>query len=140
MKTILDYLKEHKRYEHDVQGRAFELILKENQILLNYKDGWVVIKTDLEENEIENIITETLEEHNINIRFCEECGKPFDAGYIAGDGDWYCCEDCFVDAMNKNCGTGKWRSTNNEGQYGGFYEALEEDGWIDTGIYYTEWN
>lgn len=140
METVLDYLKEHKRYEHDVQGRAFELILKENQILLNYKDGWVVIKTDLEENEIENIITETLEEHNINIRFCEECGKPFDAGYIAGDGDWYCCEDCFVDAMNKNCGTGKWRPTNNEGQYGGFYEALEEDGWIDTGIYYTEWN
>lgn len=140
MKTILDYLKEHKRYEHDVQGRAFELILKENQILLNYKDGWVVIKTDLEENEIENIITETLEEHNINIRFCEECGKPFDAGYTAGDGDWYCCEDCFVDAMDKNCGTGKWRPTNNEGQYGGFYEALEEDGWIDTGIYYTEWN
>lgn len=140
MKTVLDYLKEHKRYEHDVQGRAFELILKANQILLNYKDGWVVIKTDLEENEIENIITETLEEHNINIRFCEECGKPFDAGYIAGDGDWYCCKECFVDAMDKNCGTGKWRPTNNEGQYGGFYEALEEDGWIDTGIYYTEWN
>lgn len=140
MKTILDYLKEHKRYEHDVQGRAFELILKENQILLNYKDGWAVIKTDLEDYEIENAIEEILEEHNINIRFCEECGKPFDAGYIAGDGDWYCCEDCFVDAMNNNCGTGKWRPTNNEGQYGGFYEALEEDGWIDTGIYYTEWN
>lgn len=141
MKTILDYLKEHKRYEHDVQGRAFELELTDKNIELRVNNKCYVVSPKQTGYEVEMIIQAVLEDdYKINIRFCEECGKPFDAGYIAGDGDWYCCEECFVDAMDKNCGTGKWRPTNNEGQYGGFYEALEEDGWIDTGIYYTEWN
>ena len=140
MKTVLDYLKEHKRYEHDVQGRAFELELTDKNIELRVNDKCYVVSPKQTGYEIEEIVQEVLEEYKINIRFCEECGKPFDAGYTAGNGDWYCCEDCFVDAMDKNCGKGKWRPTNNEDQYGGFYEALEEDGWIDTGIYYTEWN
>jgi hypothetical protein len=139
MKTVLDYLKEHGKYEHDFEGRAFELILKGNQILLNYKDGWAVIKTNLDGYEIEDAITEILEDHNIEIRFCEECGKPFDAGYIAGDGDWYSCEECFKGAMDTTYGKGKWRPSEEEGDNGGWYEALDEDEWVDTGIYYTEW-
>lgn len=140
MKTVIDYLKEHGKYEHDVQDRAFELELADKNIELRVNDKCYIVSPKQTGYEIEEIVQEVLEGYNINIRFCEECGKPFDAGYTAGNGDWYCCEDCFVDAMDKNCGTGKWRPTNNEGQYGGFYEALEEDGWIDTGIYYTEWN
>lgn len=139
MKTVVDYLKEHGKYEHDFEGRAFELILKGNQILLNYSDGWAVIRTDLKDYEVENAIAEILEEHNIEIRFCEECGKPFDAGFIAGDGDWYCCGGCFDDAMDKTYGEGKWRPTDEEGEYGGFYENFDGNVWVDTSIYYTEW-
>ena len=139
MKTIVDYLKEHGKYEHDFEGRAFELILKGNQILLNHNEGWAVIKTDLDDYEIEDAITEILEDHHVAIRFCEECGKPFDAGFIAGDGDWYCCEDCFDGAMDQTYGKGKWRPTEDEGEYGGYYESLDGDEWVDTSIYYTEW-
>ena len=139
MKTIIDYLKEHGKYEHDFEGRAFELILKGNQILLNYKDGWAVIKTDLDGYEIEDAITEILEDHNIEIRFCEECGKPFDKGFIAGDGDWYSCEECFDGAMDTTYGKGKWRPSEEEGENGGWYEALDDDEWVDTSVYYTEW-
>ena len=34
MKTIVDYLKEHKKYEHDVMDADFELELKGEQIKL----------------------------------------------------------------------------------------------------------
>ena len=139
MKTIVDYLKEHGKYEHDFEGRAFELILKGNQILLNHNEGWAVIKTDLDDYEIEDAITEILEDHHVAIRFCEECGKPFDAGFIAGDGDWYCCEECFDGAMDTTYGKGKWRPSDEEGENGGWYETLDGDEWIDTSIYYTEW-
>lgn len=139
MKTVVDYLKEHGKYEHDFEGRAFELILKGNQILLNHNDGWAVIKTDLDDYEIEDAIAEILEDHHVEIRFCEECGKPFDAGFIAGDGDWYCCEDCFDGAMDQTYGKGKWRPSENEGENGGYYESLDGDEWVDTSIYYTEW-
>lgn len=139
MKTVVDYLKEHGKYEHDVKGRAFELILKGNQILLNYLDGWAVINAEQEGYIVENSIAEILEDHKIEIRFCEECGKPFDAGFIAGDGDWYCCGSCFDDAMDKTYGEGKWRPTDEEGEYGGFYESFDGNVWEDTSIYYTEW-
>ena len=139
MKTVVDYLKEHGKYVHDFKGRAFELILKGNQILLNHNDGWAVIKTDLDDYEIENAIAEILEDHKIEIRFCEECGKPFDKGFIAGDGDWYCCGSCFDDAMDQTYGEGKWRPTDEEGEYGGFYENFDGNVWVDTSIYYTEW-
>jgi len=139
MKTVVDYLKEHGKYEHDFEGRAFELILKGNQILLNHNEGWAVIKTDLDDYAIEDAITEILEDHHIAIRFCEECGKPFDAGFIAGDGDWYCCEECFDGAMDTTYGKGKWRPSEEEGENGGWYETLDGDEWVDTSIYYTEW-
>ena len=75
------------------------------------------------------------------IRFCEECGIPYDKGFIAGDGDWYCCEDCFETAMNSYYGIGKWRPSEEEGYYGGWYEYLNDhEKWEDTSIYYTEWN
>jgi formylmethanofuran dehydrogenase subunit E len=139
MKTVVDYLQEHKKYIHDCQGRYFELILEENQILLNHDNGRAVINADLNGYEVENAITEILEDHKIEIRFCEECGKPFDAGFIVGDGEWYCCEDCFESVMDRDYGKGKWRATEEEGEYGGFYEYLDNNRWEDTAIFYTEW-
>lgn len=142
MKTIIDYLTEHRKYEHDVQGRGFELELNDidDQILLGCNGDWVIISTKQNGWTIENDIREILEDnYGIQIRFCEECGKPFDAGFIAGDGDWYCCEDCFDGAMDTTYGKGKWRPSENEGENGGWYEALDEDEWVDTSVYYTEW-
>lgn len=142
MKTIIDYLTEHRKYEHDVQGGAFELELNDidDQILLGCNGDWVIISTKQKGCTIENDIREILEDnYGIEIRFCEECGKPFDAGFIAGDGDWYCCEECFDCAMDSTYGKGKWRPSKNEGEYRGWYEALDGDEWEDTSIYYTEW-
>ncbi len=142
MATVIDYLKEHGKYEHDFKGRAFELELQEedNKILLGCNGEWVTINAEQKGWSIERDISEILEDnYGIQIRFCEECGKPFDAGFIAGDGDWYCCQDCFDDAMDKDYGKGKWRPSENEGEYGGWYEYFEDGEWKDTSIFYTEW-
>ena len=140
MATVLDYLKKHKKYEHDFQGRDFELELNDDQILLGCNGDWVIINAEQKGWTIENDIRAILEDdYGIEIRFCEECGKPFDAGFIAGDGDWYCCEECFEGAMDTTYGKGKWRPSEDEGENGGWYEAFEVDEWVDTSIYYTEW-
>ena len=89
----------------------------------------------------QDIIQDILyEKYKTEIRFCEECGKPYDKGFVAGDGDWYCCEDCFEDAMNKTYGKDKWRGTEEEGCNGGYYESFDGNEWEDTGVFYTEWN
>jgi len=140
MKTIIDYLKEHGKYEHDFGGRAFNLDLIGESILLTTERGKEhVILVNQKGWNIESDIRDALELDNIEIRFCEECGKPFDAGFIAGDGDWYCCEECFDGAMDTTYGKGKWRPSEEEGENGGWYENLDGDEWVDTGIYYTEW-
>lgn len=142
METIVDYLKEHGKYEHDFEGRAFELELieEDDKILLGCNGEWTIINAEQKGWFIERDISEILEDnYGIQIRFCEECGKPFDAGFIAGDGDWYCCEDCFDNAMDTTYGKDKWRPSENEGEYGGWYESLDGDVWEDTSIYYTEW-
>jgi hypothetical protein len=142
MATVIDYLKEHGEYKHDVKGRAFELELNDidDQILLGCNGDWTIINAKQKGWTIENDIREILEDnYGIQIRFCEECGKPFDAGFIAGDGDWYCCGSCFDDAMDKTYGEGQWRPTDEEGEYGGYYENFDGDTWVDTSIYYTEW-
>lgn len=140
MKTVVDYLKKNKQYKHDVMGRDFELELEGDDVTLKVNgDEWEIYATP-PHYEVEYEIQDILEEHKIEIRFCEICGKPFDAGFTADDGGWYCCEDCFEGAMNKDYGEGKWRGTDEEGSYGGFYEYLNDgDEWEDTGIYWTEW-
>lgn len=142
MATVLDYLKQHGEYVHDVMGRAFVIELNDidDQILLGCNGEWIIINAKQKGWTIERDISEFLEDsYGIQIRFCEECGKPFDAGFIAGDGDWYCCEECFDGAMNETYGEGKWRPTEDEGEYGGYYESLDGDEWVDTSIYWTQW-
>ena len=137
MKFIVDYLKEHKEYEHNCQGREFRLELFGPNILLTCKGNKYLID---QSGDSENIIQEILEANKIEIRFCEECGIPFDAGFMTDGGFWYCCENCFDQTMDKSYGKGKWRGTEEEGSCGGFYEFLNDDNeWEDTGIFYTEW-
>ena len=137
VKTIVNYLNKGKfngaigncDIALEIQGGKIKMTCDEKEYII---DAFIT-----SEYEIRDIL-ETM--HKTEIRFCEECGKPYDKGFIAGDGDWYCCEDCFEDVMNRDYGQGKWRATDEEGRYGGFYEYLDENEWIDTGIYYTEWN
>ena len=140
MKTVLDYLKEHGKYEHDFMGRAFELEMKKDVIWLGCNGEWVLINANQKGWTIENDIRAILEDdHGIEIRFCEECGIHFDAGFMAGDGDWYCCEECFEESKNKTYGKGKWRPSEYETEWGGWYEYLDGDEWEGTSIFYTEW-
>ena len=43
--------------------------------------------------------------------------------------------------MDLTYGKGKWRPIEDEDvrEYGGYYEALDGDEWVDTGVFYTEW-
>ncbi len=139
MKTVVNYLKKNKKYIHNVMGRYFELELKGDNVILRVKDDEWEIDACPPHHEVEYEIQEILEEHKIEIRFCEVCGMPFDAGFTTEDGGWYCCENCFEGAMDKDYGKGKWRGTDEEGEYGGFYEYFCCDEWEDTGIYWTHW-
>ena len=141
MKTIVDYLIKKQTYEHNVLGRDFILVLEDKVITLKYHGHEWWIATNKPGVEIEYIIQDTLEECGIEIRFCDECGKPFGEGFMMEDACWYICDDCFEAAMNAEYGEDKWRATDEEGSYGGFYEHLNDgDEWEDTGIFWTEWN
>ena len=133
MKTIVDYLKENN-YEGQIGEYAIEIFLHKDKINIVCDHDEYIVKSA---SEIQDILYDN---YNTEIRFCSECGKPFDAGFMAGDGEWYCCEDCFEDVMNEDYGKGNWRATDEEGCYGGFYEYLDGNEWEDTGIFYTEWN
>ena len=139
MKTIVDYLKENKKFE-GIIGNAHVKLEMFNDLLVVTRDTHIHTCRVLDYSYAEELIENVLANKGIEVRFCEECGKPYDAGYVAGDGDWYCCEDCFKPAMDKDYGEGNWRGTDEEGYYGGYYEYLNGDEWEDTGIYYTEWN
>lgn len=141
MKTVVDYLKENDKYEEEIAGHNVELKLTNKLVMMTVDDDKYRIKRygDVSaETEIRYILEEN---YGANIRFCEVCGIPYDMGFIAGDGDWYCCQSCFKPALDKDYGEDGWRESEDEGEYGGYYEYQNTDGeWIDTGIYYTEWN
>ena len=142
MKTIVDYLIQNKIYEEEISEHKIELRLSKKCVVMTVDSDKYLIKRLNEDSCPDTEIKYILEEnYNTAIRFCEVCGKPFDAGYIAGDGDWYCCEECFAPTMDKDYGKEGWRESDEEGEYGGFYEYLNNgDEWEDTSIYWTEWN
>ena len=138
IKTIVDYLNERKFDGYigdyhlllEMQGHKIKMVCDGAEYMID-------ITEVTPEYEIQDIL---YEKYKTEVRFCEECGIPYDSCFIASDGDWYCCEDCFEDAMNKTYGKGQWRPTDEEGSNGGFYEQLDGGCWEDTGVYYTEWN
>lgn len=139
MKTIVDYLKQHKQFTGEVGGYKLKLKLEYLNIIMEVED-MIYCKVNVNRSdacETLQYLFESITE--MEIRFCEECGKPYDRGFTAG-GDWYCCEECFESAMDRDYGRGNWRAANEEGVYGGWYEALRDGRWEDTGIYWTEWN
>lgn len=140
MKDILCYLSANKKFEGAIGNANVRIELFEDLVVVTCNSHIHTFKIG-NVNNANYAIQDILEKYKIEVRFCEECGKPYDSGFIAGDGDWYCCEECFEGAMNRDYGEGKWRATNKEGAYGGFYEYLNDgDEWEDTGIFWTEWN
>ena len=139
MKTIIDYLKTNKKFE-GVIGKATIKLEMYQDLLVMTRDNHIHTQKIVESDDAEAFVRDILEHHRIEVRFCDECGKPYDAGYIAGDGDWYCCEDCFKSVMDRDYGEGSWRGTDEEGYYGGYYEYFDGLEWEDTGIYWTSWN
>lgn len=140
MKHIVNYLEEHgNKYDHDVLGREFTLELDGDNIRLKLNGNEWIINTTPMGLHVECEIYDILEAHGIDIRICEECGMPMDAGFMIDDGSFYCCENCFETAMDKEYGKGNWRATDEEGYYGGYYEYLDGDTWEDTGIFWTHW-
>lgn len=139
MKTIIDYLKANKKFEGVIGNTDIKLEMFEDLLVMTRGTHIHTCKI-ADYSDAESFIRDTLEANKIEVRFCEECGKPYDAGYIAGDGDWYCCEECFESVMDRDYGKGQWRGTNEEGEWGGYYEHFDGTEWVDTGIYYTEWN
>lgn len=144
---VYDFIFENSFYQTTIGNRNIALVHIDNRMMLCVEDReseceneyfTYLIKRNFEE-EISEILSENF---GIEIRFCEQCGKPFDAGYTVDCGWWYCCEECFDEAMDDDYGEGNWRPTDTEGIYGGFYEFLDKSNntWEDTGIYYTEWN
>lgn len=139
MKTIVDYLKQHKQFTGEVGGYKLKLKLEYLNIIMEVED-MIYCKVNVNRSdacETLQYLFESITEKEI--RFCEECGKPYDRGFTAG-GDWYCCEECFESAMDRDYGRGNWRAAKEEGAYGGWYETLRDGRWEDTGIYWTEWN
>lgn len=138
MKRLVDYLKKEK-FTSYVGTCLVTLQLHDNVIILSCNGDKYLVGADNSspEYEIQDILYDN---YGTEIRFCDECGKPYDEGYMAGDGEYYCCEECFEPMMNRDYGEGKWRGIDEEGRYGGLYEYLDGDKWDDTGLFYTEWN
>ena len=137
MKDITDYLRENGKFEGRIGKYDIKIIPYLNGVILSC-DGTKYLSKDDAEFFIRDILEEN---HKTEVRFCEQCGKPYDMGYTAGNGEWYCCEECFEKTMDEDYGKGKWRTSDEEGEYEGWYEYLNEDGvWEDTGVFYTEWN
>lgn len=137
MKDISDYIKENGKFEGCIGNYDITIEPYSDGVILLCEGTKYVSMDDPEE-----FLMDVLE-HNyrVSVRFCEICGKPYDTGFTAGCGDWYCCEECFESTMDNDYGKGKWRPSDEEGEYEGWYEYLREDGiWEDTGIFYTEWN
>lgn len=138
MKTIKDYLEKNGSFKTYLKDREVGFMLCEDYIIVEVEDK---VAADIYELKTERDIQDMLyDNYDVEVRFCDECGKPYDAGFMAGDGEWYCCEDCFNEVMDRDYGKGKWRASDGEGYYGGWYEYLDGDEWEDTGIFYTEWN
>ena len=142
MKTILDFLMDNREFK-DYIGNL-EVSLEQNfGCVVMCVNGEVYYYIEAEnplafQEQIQDILDDN---HKTEVRFCEQCGKPYDAGFTAGNGEWYCCEECFEKTMDEDYGKGKWRPSAEEGEYEGWYEYLNEDGvWEDTGVFYTEWN
>lgn len=134
MKKLIDYIKENN-WETVYGDTDYEFSYDRERELFICKTDDGRIETDEDENEL----IYRLE----TVQICQRCGRPMMRGFADDYGEDYFCEDCFEKGMDELYGVGKWKpnDTENGGECGGFYDCLDNDGnWVDTGMYYTEWN
>ena len=76
------------------------------------------------------------------VRICDECGQVMHEGFCGSDGAVHLCEECFEPWMDASCPDG-WRVNEHEDDRlwdGGYYDELIDGEWLDTGIYWTQWD
>ena len=153
-KNIIDYLKEHENNRTEFTNTSYNHTIKEfehTDVTLTLVEYGIHIYIDGElerfvnlDDDCEYIIQDFLfDEYGIDIRFCDHCGCPMQAGYTDDDADFYNCEECFPKDMDERYGKGNWRTYEERNgdcnNMGGYYEYLENGEWRDEPSYYTEW-
>lgn len=144
-----------KKFMKELKDNKLKIIYRDGYIELYNKDNLMYVEGKSKIKDIEKIIftfkdKDDLEDKcyemlGFELRFCECCGKPMNAGYTDDWGDFYTCEECFPKRMDKEYGEGNWRRCKNKNgkcnDIGGYYEFLDlDDGeWSDEASYYTEW-
>lgn len=145
MKRIADFMRE-------LGDDSFELPYTDGYVSVFNRNGKMCAEgknevKDIEvkfafkdENELQDMCEEVL---GFEIRFCDYCGCPFNAGYTDDDADFYNCEECFEKDMDERYGKGNWRPYEDEDGdcncKGGYYECFIDGKWQPEPSYYTEW-
>lgn len=133
IKTIFEYLK-NGEFSGSIGKHEVSIKLARNCIEMCIDKEKYTIDLYNAQEEIQDILYGL---DKTEVRFCDECGKPYDAGFMIGDGEWYCCEECFEKIKEED----DLRPTEEEGCNGGFYEYTHDDGTVeDTGVFWTNWN
>lgn len=120
--TLKEKLTECKKEweEAETDGKAsFEAFMKvnhkfstEDYIFIMNEDGDLEVtvkgKYIIDADDICNI-SQFIEKFKLpELRFCEHCGKPMQAGYVLENGMDYACTECFPFMMDEEYGVNRW--------------------------------
>lgn len=145
MKTIKDFMK-------NLGDKEFDVCYPDGYVTVFNKNGKMYAECENKDKDIK--VTFSFEDAddlldkcerilNFEIRFCDYCGCPFNAGYTDDYGDFYNCEECFPKDMDERYGKGNWRPYKSEdgecNWHGGYYERFIDGEWEAEPSYYTEW-
>lgn len=98
VRTIVDDVFRNAHDEWEVKNRKF---VKDNPKL------WEEIGKKLFYEPMERLKTALMnpvDEEFDNMRFCDDCGKPFEEGYCLDAEEYYCSEEC----LHKHYTRGQW--------------------------------
>lgn len=144
MKTLTNFMNElgSKRFELDYPDGYIEVFNSNGKMYAegkNFKDDIVVTFAFEDQDDLLEKCESIL---GFEVRFCDYCGCPFNAGYTDDDADFYNCEECFPKDMDERYGKGNWRAYDDDGDcnyMGGYYEFYRDGEWQSEPSYYTEW-
>lgn len=71
------------------------------------------------------------------VRRCKLCGKLVHDGMM-NEAGFYAHEDCFRVLMDRDYGPDGWMGYSEENSAGGYYSVKQGDEWVETGIFYTD--
>lgn len=135
MEKLIEFLKQQPDNIYNCSGVVFKL--ENNKVIVGDGETSGVFETSVNNtDDIKEFCEEFL---NLEVRFCNHCGCPICECFMDGD-SFYSCAECFPEYMDEIYGKDKWRASESdeEGESGGYYDCLEDDEWLDTGIFWTE--